>query len=113
MFTNTLTLFFYDLESESIQWSEASDVRALKQAGAGTVFRGEGAHRAAANMGKIFQVMVHGLRGEKMFIDLCNTEEQMQKMTVRQLKEKIAEKLPETAGKQPAAALCFVCISNV
>uniref|UniRef100_A0A3Q3AGE0 Ubiquitin-like domain-containing protein n=1 Tax=Kryptolebias marmoratus TaxID=37003 RepID=A0A3Q3AGE0_KRYMA len=43
--------------------------------------------------------MVHGLRGEKMFIDLCNTEEQMQKMTVRQLKEKIAEKLPETTGQ--------------
>ncbi|XP_038126332.1 uncharacterized protein zgc:194655 [Cyprinodon tularosa] len=49
-------------------------------------------------MGKIYQVMLHGLRGEKINIDLCNTEEQMQKMTVRQLKEKIAEKLPETAG---------------
>uniref|UniRef100_A0A3Q2CKY6 Ubiquitin-like domain-containing protein n=1 Tax=Cyprinodon variegatus TaxID=28743 RepID=A0A3Q2CKY6_CYPVA len=50
-------------------------------------------------MGKIYQVVVHGLRGEKMMIDLCNTEEQMQKMTVRQLKEKIAERLPETAGE--------------
>uniref|UniRef100_A0A3Q3AGK4 Ubiquitin-like domain-containing protein n=1 Tax=Kryptolebias marmoratus TaxID=37003 RepID=A0A3Q3AGK4_KRYMA len=51
-------------------------------------------------MGKIYQVVVHGLRGQKMFIDLCNTEEQMQKMTVRQLKEKITEKLPETAGEE-------------
>ncbi|KAM4714062.1 uncharacterized protein FYW61_019151 [Anableps anableps] len=51
-------------------------------------------------MGKIYQVMVHGLRGEKMIIDLCNTEEQMQKMTVGQLKEKIAEKLPQTAGEE-------------
>uniref|UniRef100_A0A1A7YK65 Ubiquitin-like domain-containing protein n=1 Tax=Iconisemion striatum TaxID=60296 RepID=A0A1A7YK65_9TELE len=51
-------------------------------------------------MGKIYQVTVHGLRGEKMNIDLCNTEEQMQKMTVRQLKEKIADRLPETAGQE-------------
>uniref|UniRef100_A0A087Y568 Ubiquitin-like domain-containing protein n=5 Tax=Poeciliinae TaxID=586240 RepID=A0A087Y568_POEFO len=51
-------------------------------------------------MGKIYQVVVHGLRGEKLMIDLCNTEEQMQKMTVRQLKEKIAEKLPQTAGEE-------------
>ncbi|MED6258627.1 hypothetical protein ATANTOWER_009935 [Ataeniobius toweri] len=50
-------------------------------------------------MGKIYQVVVHGLRGEKMMIDLCNTEEQMKKMTVLQLKEKIAEKLPQTAGE--------------
>ncbi|MED6294573.1 hypothetical protein CHARACLAT_022443 [Characodon lateralis] len=50
-------------------------------------------------MGKIYQVMVHGLRGEKMMIDLCNTEEQMKKMTVLQLKEKIAERLPQTAGE--------------
>uniref|UniRef100_A0A3Q2ZEH3 Ubiquitin-like domain-containing protein n=1 Tax=Kryptolebias marmoratus TaxID=37003 RepID=A0A3Q2ZEH3_KRYMA len=54
---------------------------------------------SSRKMGKIYQVMVHGLRGEKMFIDLCNTEEQMQKMTVLQLKEKIAEKLPETTGQ--------------
>uniref|UniRef100_A0A3P9IWJ4 Ubiquitin-like domain-containing protein n=1 Tax=Oryzias latipes TaxID=8090 RepID=A0A3P9IWJ4_ORYLA len=37
-------------------------------------------------MGKIYQ----------MVIDLCNTEEQMQKMTVLQLKEKIAQRLPES-----------------
>ncbi|KAM3590886.1 uncharacterized protein V6R79_018298 [Siganus canaliculatus] len=45
-------------------------------------------------MGKIYQVLVNGLRGEKMTIDLCNTEEQMQKMTVLQLKEKIIQRLP-------------------
>ncbi|XP_040887044.1 NEDD8-like [Toxotes jaculatrix] len=49
-------------------------------------------------MGKIYQVMVHGFRGEKMVVDLCNTEEQMKSMTVLQLKEKIAKKLPEGAG---------------
>lgn len=49
-------------------------------------------------MGKIYQVVVHGIRGEKKTIDLCNTEEQMKSMTVKQLKEKIADKLPGTAG---------------
>nr|XP_020480241.1 polyubiquitin 9-like [Monopterus albus] len=50
-------------------------------------------------MGKIYQVLLHGLRGEKTFIDLSNTEEQMKSMTVKQLKEKIRQKLPETAGE--------------
>eukprot|EP00064_Thunnus_orientalis_P022696 superscaffoldBa00007900_g22910 len=50
-------------------------------------------------MGKIYQVVVHGVSGEKMVIDLCDTEEQMQRMTVKQLKEKIVERLPECAGK--------------
>ncbi|GLD58488.1 uncharacterized protein AKAME5_002883400 [Lates japonicus] len=50
-------------------------------------------------MGKIYQVIVHGLRGKKMIIDLCNTEEQMQSMTVLQLKEKISQRLPDTAGE--------------
>ncbi|KAF7664281.1 hypothetical protein LDENG_00182870 [Lucifuga dentata] len=45
-------------------------------------------------MGKIYQVLVHGLRGERMTIDLCNTEEQMKAMTVLQLKEKVVDKLP-------------------
>ncbi|XP_075948773.1 uncharacterized protein LOC142950949 [Anarhichas minor] len=51
-------------------------------------------------MGKIYQVVVHGLRGEKMMIDLCNTDEQFKSMTVLQLKGKIAERLPETAGEE-------------
>lgn len=46
-----------------------------------------------------YKVIVHGLRGEKLMIDLCNTEEQMQRFTVGQLKEKIFEMLPDTAGK--------------
>ncbi|KAM6894920.1 uncharacterized protein PEZ65_022511 [Lycodopsis pacificus] len=51
-------------------------------------------------MGKIYQVIVHGLRGEKMAIDLCNTDEQFKSMTVLQLKGKIAERLPESAGEE-------------
>lgn len=49
-------------------------------------------------MGKIYQVTVNGLRGEKIIIDLCNTEEQMSSMTVLQLKEKIADRLPGSSG---------------
>ncbi|KAL6118514.1 uncharacterized protein ACO6RY_03302 [Pungitius sinensis] len=48
-------------------------------------------------MGTIYQVVVHGVKGEKMPVDLCNTEEQLMKMTLLQLKEKITKKLPETA----------------
>ncbi|XP_054863350.1 caldesmon-like isoform X2 [Amphiprion ocellaris] len=56
------------------------------------------AHKTAQKMGKIYQVVVHGLRGEKMTIDLCNTEEQMKSMTVEQLKEKILQRLPGEAA---------------
>lgn len=50
-------------------------------------------------MGKIFQVKVIGYRSEIVMIDVSNTQEQMDKMTVLQLKEKIAERLPQNAGK--------------
>ncbi|XP_008281577.1 ubiquitin-like protein-NEDD8-like protein RUB3 [Stegastes partitus] len=49
-------------------------------------------------MGKIYQVCVNGVRGEKMMVDLCNTEEQMKSMTVGQLREKIGKKLPDGVG---------------
>lgn len=58
-------------------------------------------------MGKIYQVVVHGLRGQKMMLDLCNTEEQFKSMTVKQLKEKLAQKLPETAGKTAVRKQCL------
>ncbi|KAJ8008443.1 hypothetical protein DPEC_G00104880 [Dallia pectoralis] len=50
-------------------------------------------------MGKIYQVTVIGFRGEKMVIDLCNTEEQMNIMTVLQLKKNISERLPGNSGE--------------
>ncbi|KAJ3585705.1 hypothetical protein NHX12_014424 [Muraenolepis orangiensis] len=49
-------------------------------------------------MGKLYQVIVYGINGEKMAVDLCNTDEQMQTMTVLQLKTKIVERLPGTGG---------------
>jgi hypothetical protein len=56
-------------------------------------------------MGKIHQVIVIGLNGENMTIDLCNTEEQMKAMTVLQLKEKIWERLPGRQSPVHAMAL--------
>ncbi|CAI5669079.1 unnamed protein product [Oreochromis niloticus] len=53
----------------------------------------EGAHR----MGKLYQVVVSGVRGGKVTVDLSNTEEQFKSMTVEQLREKIRQKFPETA----------------
>uniref|UniRef100_A0A3Q0RII5 Ubiquitin-like domain-containing protein n=1 Tax=Amphilophus citrinellus TaxID=61819 RepID=A0A3Q0RII5_AMPCI len=50
-------------------------------------------------MGKLYQVVVSGVRGGKVTVDLCNTEEQFKSMTVEQLREKIRQKFPETAGK--------------
>ncbi|XP_030287839.1 ubiquitin-60S ribosomal protein L40-like [Sparus aurata] len=46
----------------------------------------------------MIKITVHGVRGEKVKINLCNTEEQMKSMTVRQLKEKITERFPDTSG---------------
>uniref|UniRef100_A0A3P9DAT7 Ubiquitin-like domain-containing protein n=2 Tax=Haplochromini TaxID=319058 RepID=A0A3P9DAT7_9CICH len=40
------------------------------------------------------QVIVRGLWGDKVVVNLCRTEEQFKNMTVRQLKEKIWEKFP-------------------
>uniref|UniRef100_A0A8C6UCX7 Ubiquitin-like domain-containing protein n=1 Tax=Neogobius melanostomus TaxID=47308 RepID=A0A8C6UCX7_9GOBI len=45
-------------------------------------------------MGRLFQVVVTGFKGERMTVDLCNTDEQMKSMTVLQLKNKIATRLP-------------------
>ncbi|KAL6118513.1 uncharacterized protein ACO6RY_03301 [Pungitius sinensis] len=51
-------------------------------------------------MGTFYQVVVQGMKGKKMVVDLCNTDEQLMKMTVLQLKENIAKRLPETAGEK-------------
>lgn len=51
-------------------------------------------------MERNYQVIVHGLRGEKVEVNLCRTEEQFKNMTVRQLKKKIWERFPWLAGKE-------------
>uniref|UniRef100_A0AAQ6IQV9 Ubiquitin-like domain-containing protein n=1 Tax=Anabas testudineus TaxID=64144 RepID=A0AAQ6IQV9_ANATE len=43
-------------------------------------------------MEKIYQVKVFGLSDEMKIIDLCSTEEEMKRFTVRQLREKILQK---------------------
>lgn len=48
--------------------------------------------KAADSM--VVQVVVYGFGGDKMMIDLCNDEKELHKITVLDLKKKIAQKLP-------------------
>ncbi|XP_078019883.1 uncharacterized protein LOC144459610 [Epinephelus lanceolatus] len=43
----------------------------------------------------VVKVTVVGLRGDKMEIDLCDTEEQFESITVLQLKEEILKRQPD------------------
>uniref|UniRef100_A0A3Q2QX97 Ubiquitin-like domain-containing protein n=1 Tax=Fundulus heteroclitus TaxID=8078 RepID=A0A3Q2QX97_FUNHE len=53
----------------------------------------------------IYQVVVTGLDGQKITIDLCDNEKDMQRITVQELKTKIATKLPGNPGKRKAQHL--------
>uniref|UniRef100_A0A667Y819 Ubiquitin-like domain-containing protein n=1 Tax=Myripristis murdjan TaxID=586833 RepID=A0A667Y819_9TELE len=46
------------------------------------------------------QVRVNGINNGMVTTNLCNTKEQMQKMTVLQLKQKVAEKVPGGAESE-------------
>ncbi|KAG9274342.1 uncharacterized protein zgc:194655 [Astyanax mexicanus] len=50
-------------------------------------------------MGKIYQVIVLGLKGEKKTIDVANSETDFNNTTVVAFKEKITEKFPELKGQ--------------
>lgn len=54
-------------------------------------------------MGKIYQVMVVGIKGEKKTIDVASSEEDFNKTTILELKKKVAEKLPGQAGDDPSS----------
>lgn len=49
-------------------------------------------------MERNYQVIVNGVRGGKVELNLCRTAEQFKNMTVQQLKEKIREKFPWFRG---------------
>ncbi|XP_060771130.1 uncharacterized protein zgc:194655 [Neoarius graeffei] len=46
-------------------------------------------------MGKICQIIVIGVKGEKKIIDVANSEEEFNKTTVLAFKEKLVVKCPE------------------
>lgn len=52
----------------------------------------------AFEMGKIYQIHVIGLHGERKTIDVANSEEEFKNTTVSTLKEKIIQKFPEYKG---------------
>uniref|UniRef100_UPI00398F86D6 uncharacterized protein n=1 Tax=Pristiophorus japonicus TaxID=55135 RepID=UPI00398F86D6 len=49
-------------------------------------------------MGKIYQVIVVGLKGEKMAVDISHSETEFNEMTILKFKEKLLKKLPGQAG---------------
>lgn len=49
--------------------------------------------------GKIYQVEVFGVDGMKV-IDLCSTSAEFNRLTVKDLKEKIMQKFPGESGKR-------------
>uniref|UniRef100_A0A673FNG1 Ubiquitin-like domain-containing protein n=1 Tax=Sinocyclocheilus rhinocerous TaxID=307959 RepID=A0A673FNG1_9TELE len=54
-------------------------------------------------MGRTYQVSVIGMQGEKKTIDVANSEEEFNNMTVEKFKKKLAEKLPQEASGNPSA----------
>jgi len=49
-------------------------------------------------MGKIYQIIVVGIKGEKKTVDVATSEEDFNKMTILAFKKKLLEKLPGQAG---------------
>uniref|UniRef100_A0A8C1VX39 Ubiquitin-like domain-containing protein n=1 Tax=Cyprinus carpio TaxID=7962 RepID=A0A8C1VX39_CYPCA len=58
-------------------------------------------------MGRTYQVFVIGMQGEKKTIDVTNSEEEFNNMTVEKLKKKLAEKLPQEASDPSALRLLY------
>ncbi|KAL1271727.1 hypothetical protein QQF64_030743 [Cirrhinus molitorella] len=54
-------------------------------------------------MGKIYQILVVGIKGEKKTVDVATSEDEFNKMTVLEFKKKLAEKLPGHTGDDPAS----------
>ncbi|ROL45556.1 Ubiquitin carboxyl-terminal hydrolase 64E [Anabarilius grahami] len=54
-------------------------------------------------MGKIYQIMVVGIKGEKKTVDVATSEEEFNKTTILEFKKKVAEKLPGQAGDDPSS----------
>ncbi|XP_016335147.1 ubiquitin-like [Sinocyclocheilus anshuiensis] len=54
-------------------------------------------------MGKIYQIIVVGIKGEKKTVDVATSEEEFNKTTILQFKKKVAEKLPGQAGGDPSS----------
>lgn len=63
--------------------------------------KGAAATQQQHKMGKVYQVIVYGPRGERLKVELCNTQEQFKSVTVLQLNDKIKPRLPGYAGKCP------------
>ncbi|TRZ04164.1 hypothetical protein DNTS_009551 [Danionella cerebrum] len=54
-------------------------------------------------MGKIYQIQVIGIKGEKITIDVATSEEEFNKMTIMQFKKKLAKKVPGGSGDEESS----------
>ncbi|XP_078419783.1 uncharacterized protein LOC144693721 [Cetorhinus maximus] len=58
-------------------------------------------------MGKTFQVFVVGLKGEKLTVDVSESEAKFNAMTISKFKEKLLQKLPGQAARGEDLRLLF------
>ncbi|XP_048460448.1 ubiquitin [Rhincodon typus] len=58
-------------------------------------------------MGKIFQVFVVGLKGERMTVDVSHTETEFHAMLVRKFKELLMKKMPRDAARAQDLRILF------
>ncbi|XP_067897516.1 uncharacterized protein zgc:194655 [Heterodontus francisci] len=58
-------------------------------------------------MGKIYQVFVVGLKGEKITVDISHSETEFDEMFVSKFKEKLLERLPGQAASADDLRLIF------
>ncbi|XP_038673121.1 polyubiquitin [Scyliorhinus canicula] len=58
-------------------------------------------------MGKIYQVFVVGLKGEKLTVDISESEAEFNAMTVAGFKEKLLQKLPGQAAAADDLRILF------
>lgn len=58
-------------------------------------------------MGKIYQVVVIGMQAERKIIDVGESEEEFNNMTVENFKKKLAEKLPQEASDPSQLRLLY------
>lgn len=63
-------------------------------------------HTIQNQMEKIYRVVVFGIQGDKKTIDLCSTTAEFNRLTLKDLKEKIVQTFPGYDGKTNRAKCC-------
>lgn len=86
-------LYFYQIGRQHSAYKTESETSSVH-----TEFCSNFEH-CSPKMGKIYQILVVGIKGEKKTVDVATSEEEFNTTTILQFKKKVAEKLPGPAGK--------------